>query len=132
MTSRPSDPILRRMIRANDEYWDSDRASYEDELEAWRERIAVATTVEAPKSRVEARRSTRRPARPRIWPNLRPRNVSGDRRRLSKLFGTRQTPGHAQAARRDRSELSRATWLVCNAITQPCAVELGRPSGAFG
>ena len=77
MTSRPSDPILRRMIRAADEYWDSYRASYEDELEAWRERIAVATTVEAPTSRVEARRSTRRPARPRIWPNLRPGTSAG-------------------------------------------------------
>jgi hypothetical protein len=29
------------MFRINDEYWDADRASYEDELEAWRERTAA-------------------------------------------------------------------------------------------
>ena len=35
------DSILRRMIRTGDDYWDSDRATYEDELNAWRDRTAT-------------------------------------------------------------------------------------------
>jgi hypothetical protein len=57
-----SDPAT--MIRAADEYWDSDRASYEDELNAWRERTASPVAValpEAPATRSEARRPARRP-----------------------------------------------------------------------
>ncbi len=75
------------MIRANDDYWDSDRATYEDELGAWRERTAAAAAIAAPMTRAETHRSIRRPsrsARPRIWPKLRPGNVSGDRPRLAK------------------------------------------------
>ena len=70
-------PILRRMIRANDDYWDSDRATYEDELGAWRERTAVAVAVAAsdhpirdpplnpPASRPAAARDTRPGIHPR-------------------------------------------------------------------
>ena len=35
------------MIRTNDEYWDFDRASFDDELDAWRERTATRQTVMA-------------------------------------------------------------------------------------
>jgi hypothetical protein len=59
----------RRMIRSDDEYWDADRASYEDELDAWRERIAAPVAPVAPASiasvwmpRVAASRA-RRPSR---------------------------------------------------------------------
>ena len=96
MPSRPANPILRLMIRAADEYWDSDRASYEDELNAWRDRTAAPVALAAT-----------RPARPRIWPKLRPRNVSGDRPGLAKRSGTRRAAVHAQAARRDRAETRR-------------------------
>jgi len=64
MSARAPNPILRLMIRAADEYWDSDRASYEDELNAWRERTAAPVAVavpEAPVTRSEARRPARRP-----------------------------------------------------------------------
>jgi hypothetical protein len=36
------------MIRSNDEYWDFDRATFEDELDAWRERTAVAVVPSLP------------------------------------------------------------------------------------
>lgn len=55
-----SDPST--MIRAADDYWDSDRASYEDDLNAWRERTAAPVAVaEVPATRSEARRPVRRP-----------------------------------------------------------------------
>jgi hypothetical protein len=99
MPARPPNPILRLMIRAADEYWDSDRASYEDELNAWRERTAaaVAAAVVAPAPA----------ARRQIWPKLRPGNVSGDRTRLAKRSGTHRVAVHAQAARRARAETRR-------------------------
>lgn len=78
------------MIRATDEYWDSDRASYEDELNAWRERTAAPVAVGVAPTR----------DRPRIWPKLRPGNVVGDRPRLAKRLGTHRVAIHAQAARR--------------------------------
>jgi hypothetical protein len=78
MPSRPANPILRPMIRAADEYWDSDRASYEDELNAWRDRTAVATTplvvaiaVAAPVRRTEARLPDRRPVAVAVARNAR-------------------------------------------------------------
>src|SRR5687768_6845625 len=63
LASGESDPST--MIRATDEYWDSDRASYEDELGAWRERTAVAATQldEAPVTRSAVRRPTHRSTR---------------------------------------------------------------------
>jgi hypothetical protein len=85
------------MIRAADEYWDSDRASYEDELNAWRERTAAPVAVAVPD----------RPAHPRIWPKFRPGNVSGDRPRLAKRSGRRRAAVHAQAARRARADTRR-------------------------
>lgn len=67
--ARQSDPST--MIHAADEYWDFDRATYEDELGAWRERTAVAlvTTVAVaeapvPTRRIERRASRRAAARP--------------------------------------------------------------------
>jgi hypothetical protein len=95
VASRESDPAS--MIRAADEYWDSDRASYEDELNAWRNRtaapVAVAVAIVV--------------ARPRIWPKVRPGNVSGDRPRLAKRSGRHRAAVHAQAARRARAETRR-------------------------
>jgi len=41
MPRGPPESMLPSMIRASDEYWDFDRASYEDELDAWRERTAA-------------------------------------------------------------------------------------------
>jgi hypothetical protein len=66
MLSLRADSILRRMIRANDDYWDTDRATYEDELGAWRERatLTVTVAVAAPVTRSETLRSIRRPSRP--------------------------------------------------------------------
>ena len=92
MPRRRADSILRRMIRANDDYWDFDRATYEDELGAWRERtaVAVADDVATPASRLP---------RPRIWPNLRPEIVSGDRPRLA----ARRSVRRATTERRSRS-----------------------------
>jgi hypothetical protein len=49
------------MIRATDEYWDFDRATYEDELDAWRERTA-APVASMPAAR---RSATRRVIAPR-------------------------------------------------------------------
>jgi len=67
------------MIRAADEYWDFDRATYEDELDAWRERTAAPVAARAAVSRPLARRvmasrpvtarpprNARRQSRPRI------------------------------------------------------------------
>ena len=73
MPSRPANPILRSMIRTTDEYWDSDRASYEDELNAWRDRTAapVAVAVVAPVRRSEARLPDRRPVAVAVTRNAR-------------------------------------------------------------
>ena len=52
------------MMRARiGEYWDSDRATYEDELDAWRERTAAPVAAE-PTILVHRQRrtATRRPA----------------------------------------------------------------------
>lgn len=43
------------MIRAFDPYWDSDRASYEDELNAWRDRTAAPLEPVAPLAPAETR-----------------------------------------------------------------------------
>jgi predicted signal transduction protein with EAL and GGDEF domain len=66
-----SDPSA--MIRAADEYWDSDRASYEDELNAWRERMAasVAVAVAPALRRSEARLPDRRPVAVAVARNAR-------------------------------------------------------------
>jgi hypothetical protein len=34
------------MINASTEFWDFDRASFDDELDAWRERTAAAVIIE--------------------------------------------------------------------------------------
>ena len=86
------------MIRANDEYWDSDRASYDDELNAWRERTAIATvSVEVPlaPSRPRTRRSRLDPVPPTR--ELQAPRIAGPlRRRIStrlRLLGQIHTGG---------------------------------------
>ena len=82
------------MIRANDEYWDSDRASYEDELAAWRDRTAVpvAVAVVAPVTRFEPRKSGRRPVAVAATRDRRPPR---SRARSAKGLGTRRIAIHA-------------------------------------
>jgi hypothetical protein len=82
MSARPANPILRLMIRAADEYWDSDRASYEDELNAWRERTAAPVAV------VVARRPARRPVGVTA---TRDRRLPLRRTRSAKRLGARRT-----------------------------------------
>jgi hypothetical protein len=51
------------MMRARiGEYWDSDRAIYEDELDAWRERTAPVAAEPTILVRRPRRTTTRRPA----------------------------------------------------------------------
>jgi hypothetical protein len=47
------------MINAAEEFWDFERASYDDELDAWRERTAVSAVVALP-GLSRARRQSRR------------------------------------------------------------------------
>jgi hypothetical protein len=62
-------PDAAPMINATEEFWDFERASYDDELDAWRERTAVSAVQDLPdlgrprrQSRRLGRRSLRRPA----------------------------------------------------------------------
>ena len=95
MPARSANPILRSMIRTTDEYWDTDRASYEDELNAWRDRTAMTVAVAViPAVRSDARRSARRPVavaatRDRRLPLRRSRSAS---RRATPLALVRRYP----------------------------------------
>jgi hypothetical protein len=90
MPSRLAKPILRLMVRAGDEYWDSDRASYEDELNAFRERTAGPVAVaEIAAIRSEARRPARRPVAVAATRDRRPplrRSRSASRRAASQAL----------------------------------------------
>jgi hypothetical protein len=56
---RGIDPSVMLQSRFG-EYWDSDRATYEDELNAWRERTAAAAVVGPAQLRRLARRTVAR------------------------------------------------------------------------
>ena len=54
-------PDAAAMISATEEFWDFERASYDDELDAWRERTAVAVpAIEALPGLSRPRRQSRR------------------------------------------------------------------------
>ena len=104
---RGANRILRRMIRGNDDYWDCDRATYEDELGAWRERTAVAVAVTAPMTRSETRRSTRpsRPARPATLGQISTHGLLGRVRRRDRIARGNHGRGHARIKPVARSKL---------------------------
>ncbi len=97
-----ADSILRRMIRANDDYWDSDRATYEDELGAWRERTAVAVAVASAGLAIRLGPGSGQTCVRRTLAGIDP----GWRRSAARA-GPLLDVGHAQAARRDRAETRR-------------------------
>jgi hypothetical protein len=77
------------MIRADEEFWDVERASYDDELDAWRERTAFAPVLGSALISSNGHPQTvGRDRRPRIWSygnglNARPsRPAARDRRPL--------------------------------------------------
>ena len=52
------------MWQATGEYWDSDRATYEDELNAFRERTAAPIDAPIVQTVSQGRRPVRRPSQP--------------------------------------------------------------------
>ncbi len=109
------------MIRASDDYWDSDRASYEDELGAWRERTTVAVAIETRGHPIRCP-----PIDPAALPGP-PGLGSGQTCARGTLRGgsapAREAftaAGHAQAARRERADTRRTgvrpplTFWPCN------------------
>ena len=92
-----ADSILRRMIRANDDYWDCDRATYEDELGAWRERTAVAVAVAA---------RPRDPLGPGSGQTCVQRTLSGDRPRLAMRRSARRTATTTPVTLRQRGAIA--------------------------
>jgi hypothetical protein len=75
------------------EYWDSDRATYEDELNAWRDRTAAAVAPAAPAwvRAVAPRRVAARTASPRR-PRVAPRRLQGWARRREAMTNLANQP----------------------------------------
>ena len=87
MPAAASPPDAAAMISATEEFWDFERASYDDELDAWRERTAAAVPALLGLSR--PRRQSRRlglaqPA-PRRLTARSPRQRTGLRRQPSRV-----------------------------------------------
>lgn len=88
------------MITATEEFWDFERASYEDELDAWRERTtAVAAAVEELVSVGVRVTAPRRHAPGSVW--------RADRRRVAAKPGARRPAPRSSVPARRHTDFSR-------------------------
>ena len=96
-----SRPDAAAMISATEEFWDFERASYDDELDAWRERTAVtAGPVTSPNGNPQP---VGRGSRARTW--------SAARRQATRQGRPARTPRNAPRVRIQRSAHDRMAGL---------------------
>ena|SRR6186997_1935797 len=100
-----SRPDAAAMISATEEFWDFERASYDDELDAWRERTAAPDTFASPFV-------TSSPGHPEIvGRGSRARTWSAARRQATRQGRPARTPRKAARVRIQRSAHDRMAGL---------------------
>ena len=99
----PATPVRRdrgAMIRADEEFWDYERASFDDELDAWRERTAGGVADGQRADPTASRRRTRRiGARARELPRFGQNESARIGRRGSRSQPPTERPSTGKAAR---------------------------------